>query len=53
VKKGDVNAACQAAVGKNPPQNVYTKIMKELATSSGPSWVRASRNLSGILKLTA
>ncbi|KAJ3415682.1 DNA-directed RNA polymerase III subunit RPC5 [Chytridiales sp. JEL 0842] len=38
VKKSDVNAACQNAVGKNPPQNIYTKIMKELATSSGPSW---------------
>ncbi|KAJ3318758.1 hypothetical protein HDU76_000736 [Blyttiomyces sp. JEL0837] len=38
VKKSDVNAACQAAVGKNPPQNIYSKIMKKISSSSGPSW---------------
>ncbi|KAJ3107972.1 hypothetical protein HDU97_002552 [Phlyctochytrium planicorne] len=38
VKKSDVTAACQAAVGKNPPSHVYQKIMKELAVSSGAVW---------------
>ncbi|KAJ3213495.1 hypothetical protein HDU67_002829 [Dinochytrium kinnereticum] len=38
VKKAEVNSACQSAIGKNPPQNTYQKIMKELAISTGPGW---------------
>ncbi|KAJ3014092.1 UNVERIFIED_CONTAM: hypothetical protein HDU68_000436 [Siphonaria sp. JEL0065] len=38
LKKGEITAACQTATGKNITQSTYAKIMKELATSSGPSW---------------
>ncbi|KAJ3196426.1 DNA-directed RNA polymerase III subunit RPC5 [Entophlyctis luteolus] len=38
-KKTEITQACMAATGKAIPQGVYTKIMKELAVSSGPSWV--------------
>ncbi|KAJ3075159.1 hypothetical protein HDU98_008996 [Podochytrium sp. JEL0797] len=38
VKKGDVQAACQTATGKNIAQSMYARVMKELAVSSGPSW---------------
>ncbi|KAJ3384107.1 DNA-directed RNA polymerase III subunit RPC5 [Entophlyctis sp. JEL0112] len=37
-KKTEITQACMAATGKAIPQGVYTKIMKELAVSSGPSW---------------
>ncbi|KAJ3241868.1 hypothetical protein HDU81_009730 [Chytriomyces hyalinus] len=38
VRKVDITAACQTATGKNVPQSMYIKIMKELAVSSGPTW---------------
>ncbi|KAI9364915.1 Sin-like protein conserved region-domain-containing protein [Zopfochytrium polystomum] len=51
VKKADVNNACKEALGKQPPQNVYAKIMKELAISSGPSWVSLKRSFLSICLL--
>ncbi|KAI9325480.1 Sin-like protein conserved region-domain-containing protein [Obelidium mucronatum] len=38
LKKSEITAACQTATGKNITQSMYARIMKELATSSGPAW---------------
>lgn len=38
VKRSDVHAACFGELGLEIPQNVYSKIMKELATSKNNVW---------------
>ena len=39
VKKSDVLQHCQKAVGQEIPMTIYSKIMKELASSRGAIWV--------------
>ncbi|KAJ3118656.1 General transcription factor IIH subunit 1 [Phlyctochytrium bullatum] len=52
VKKAEVNNACHVAVGKNPPQTMYQKIMRELAISSGPTWALNVNSPKVLLKVT-
>jgi len=40
LRKSDINSAARTELGEEVPTALYTKICKELATSSGQVWTR-------------
>jgi hypothetical protein len=39
LRKSDLTHMCKAKLGEEIPNNIYTKIMRELAHSKGSIWV--------------